>query len=453
MNRAKLWTLFMGAALVFGTSAQAKVSQQEAARLGQDLTPMGAERAGNADGSIPEWTGGIQEMPAGYKRGEFLPDPFAGDQVQFTITAANASQYADKLSPGQMAMLQKYPNTFKMNVYPTRRSASFPQFVYDAVRKNATSAEMTPNFEGVNDAIVGPAFPIPQNGQEVLWNHLLRYVPRNQEFQSDAITPTASGSFIDRRIRVANIRPYAELGIKPGATDTRIGVFIQQNIAPAFAAGLITLIYEELNADASPRQAWQYSPGTRRVRVAPNIAFDNTVSNTDGQQLIDQVFLFNGAKTRYDVKLVGKRELYVPYNAYRMYSSECTPDALGQVGHINPDFARYELHRVWEIELTLKSGASHLISRRTLFLDEDSWYALIGDMYDQRGNLFQLQEAHVLNFYDAKFVNQLVETIYDMSNGRYNVTGIPGNVGPADYFTELDEKDFSPAALRRAGRR
>ena len=39
--------------------AAAVTTTEQVARFDADLTPVGAERAGNADGSIPEWTGGL----------------------------------------------------------------------------------------------------------------------------------------------------------------------------------------------------------------------------------------------------------------------------------------------------------------------------------------------------------------------------------------------------------
>src|ERR1043165_7166012 len=105
------------------TTARGAASEAEAPRLGQDLTPIGAEMKGNADGSIPAWTGGITTPPAGYKPGMHHPDPFADDAPLYTVTPGNAGQYQDRLTPGQLALLKAYPD-YKMIVYPSRRSAS-----------------------------------------------------------------------------------------------------------------------------------------------------------------------------------------------------------------------------------------------------------------------------------------------------------------------------------------
>ena len=112
MNKT-ITTLALGLSLGLGSNlALAKITAEEAATLGGDtLTPVGAERAGNADGSIPPWTGGLTEFPAGYVEGERLVDPFADEEPLFTITAENVDQYADKLTPGQIAMFKRYLGT------------------------------------------------------------------------------------------------------------------------------------------------------------------------------------------------------------------------------------------------------------------------------------------------------------------------------------------------------
>ena len=125
--------------------------QVKLAKLKGELTPMGAIRAGNEAGTIPAWEGGITSPPAGFQPGTRPIDPYTGDQKLFTITAANMNQYRDQLSPGQIAMLKRYPNTWKMHVYPSRRSASYPQRIYDATIKNATTAELSEGGNGKTD--------------------------------------------------------------------------------------------------------------------------------------------------------------------------------------------------------------------------------------------------------------------------------------------------------------
>ena len=130
-----------------------------AAALAANLTPLGGEKAGNADGTIPAWDGGITKPPAGYTPGRHYVDPFAADKPLFTITQQNAGQYAAQLSEGHKAMLKTYPS-FKMNVYPTRRSASAPQRIYDATASNVGRRRSWSNGgNGVDGAAGGPAVP------------------------------------------------------------------------------------------------------------------------------------------------------------------------------------------------------------------------------------------------------------------------------------------------------
>jgi len=175
--------------------AVAKMTAEEVSRLGKDLTPIGAEVAGNADGSIPAWNGGITKPPANFKPGMHHPDPFAEDKILFTIDKSNLDKYKDNLSPGQIALFETYPDTFKMNVYPTRRSASYPQFVYDATKKYASTAELIEGGNGIKDTAIGIPFPIPKNGLEAIWNHLLRYRGLSIIRNGGQAMPTASGSY------------------------------------------------------------------------------------------------------------------------------------------------------------------------------------------------------------------------------------------------------------------
>ncbi len=431
----------------------AKVSPDLAARLGNELTPFGAIRSGSEDGSIPAWSGGILEPPDGYVSGLHHPDPFPQDSVLFTITTDNLSQHADKLSPGQLAMFRRYPETWRMHVYPTRRSASYPERIYERSMANALTAHLTDDGNGVLHAAEGIPFPIPANGLEAIWNHLLRYRGESVQRTSAQAIPTPGGAFVEVRIDERVLYPYAYEGATIESIDNKLAYFLQSVKAPARLAGTILLVHETLNQKAEARQAWTYNPGQRRVRRAPNIAYDNPGTASDGQRTSDQLDMFNGAPDRYEWHLVGRREMYVPYNSYRLHSPLVTHKEILQPGHIDPDLARYELHRVWEVDARLKAGTSHIYARRTLFLDEDSWQILVADHYDKGGDLWRVAEAHTINYYEVPMVWETLMTIYDLQNGRYLALGL-NNELPIDQFNiALDPRDFTPDALRREGRR
>lgn len=443
-----------GAVLVgLPAGALAKVTAGDAAKLGGELTPMGGEKAGNSDGSIPSWDGGITTPPAGFKEGDFHLDPYSGDAPTVTITSANLAQHREMLSPGQIAMFERYPESWSMKVYPTHRSASYPQRVYDAVKANATTAELTGGGTGVADCGVGVPFPVPQSGVEVVWNHLLRYRGETVSRKLGQASPTSGGEYtmvvIDDRV----LWKYMMPGATVASIDNQLASFLQTVTSPARLAGSILLIHETLDQAKEPRKAWVYNPGQRRVRRAPNVAYDNPGTAADGQRTSDQLDIFNGSPDRYDWNLVGKREMYVPYNCYDLHSPSLKYDQLIEAGHINPDHLRYEKHRVWVVDGTVKEGTSHIYARRTFFVDEDSWQILVADQYDGRGEIWRVSEAYVINYYDQPLIWDTLQVHYDLQNGRYLAFGF-NNEGEVEQFNaKMDETEFTPEALRRAGRR
>ena len=432
---------------------QAAVPAEQAARLGNELTPLGAVQAGNAEGTIPPWEGGVLEPPAGYRPGVHHPDPFAVDRPLFTITAADLEQHADRLTPGQIAMLRRYPDTWRLPVYPSRRSASLPQRIYASTIENATRAELTADGNGVEGAAEGIPFPIPQNGLEAVWNHLLRYRGLTLRRETAQVTPTASGAYTEVRLDERAMYFYSQPGATIASIGNRLANFLQSVSAPPRLAGTLLLVHETLNQKAEPRQAWTYNPGQRRVRRAPNVAYDNPGTASDGQRTSDQLDMFNGAPDRYEWRLMGRRELYIPYNNYRLHSDSLTHDQIIQAGHINPDHTRYELHRVWEVEATLKEDISHIYARRQFFIDEDSWQIVVADHYDRRDQLWRVAEAYTINYYENPLVWETLLCVYDLQNGRYLAFGLNNQLGVDQFGVALEPADFTPEALRRLGRR
>jgi len=435
------------------TASQAKVPVTEAARLTGELTPFGAIRAGNPEGTIPAWTGGIITPPPGYRPGTHHLDPFADDRPLFTITADNLDQYSTQLSPGQIAMFRRYPETWRMPVYPSRRSAAFPERIYERSIANATTAVLTDDGNGVASAAQGIPFPIPQNGLEAIWNHLLRYRGETIQRETVQVTPTAGGDYTEVRIDEKAIYPYAQTGASVATIGNRLAYFVQEVKAPPRLAGTILLVHETLDQKREPRSAWTYNPGQRRVRRAPNIAYDNPGTASDGQRTSDQLDMFNGAPDRYVWNLLGRREMYIPYNSYRLHSDRLTHADIIEPGHIDPEYTRYELHRVWEVDARLKDGTRHIYSRRTLYLDEDSWQIVVADHYDSRGELWRVAEAYTINYYENPLIWETLFSVYDLQNGRYLAFGLNNELEIDRFGVELQVIDFTPDALRRLGRR
>ena len=456
MNVTKATTLRFGAALVLGcvlaSPAAAEIPADEIARLGRDLTPLGGERAGNAAGTIPEWTGGITEPPAGYVLGEHHRAPYAGDQPLFVISAANLDEHRERLSIGHQRMLEAY-STFEIPVYQTRRSASVPQRIYDATRSVAATAQLVDDGNGVGGAAIGIPFPIPGNGLEVIWNHLLRYRGETVECVIGQAAVTRGGDYTMVKYGLEIELRYSLPGMTEEGLDNTMVLFKQKVLAPARLAGDILLVHETMNQVREPRNAWTYNPGQRRVRRAPNVAYDNPGTTTDGLRTADQFDMFNGAVDRYEWRLLGKREMYVPYNAYKLHSDELAFTDILTPLHVNPEHLRYELHRVWVVEATLREGATHIYKRRTLYVDEDSWQILLADIYDNRDQLWRVSEGHVINYYEKPLIWPTLEVHTDLQAGRYLALGLDNEFSMCTYDVGVTSRDFTPAALRREGRR
>ena len=437
---------------LFATPAVAEISASEIARLGRDLTPLGGVRAGNAAGTIPAWNGGITRPPSGYSVGEHHRDPFARDRPLFVINAGNLDRYRDRLTVGHQRMLRAYPS-FNMPVYPTRRSASAPKRIYDATRRVAATAKLVDGGNGVANSVIGIPFPIPKNGLEVIWNHLLRY-------RGESVACVIGQAAVTRGGRYTLVKQSIESELRyslPNMTVEKLGntmiLFKQKTLAPARLAGDIVLVHETINQVREPRNAWTYNPGQRRVRRAPNLAYDNPGTSSDGLRTADQLDMFNGAVDRYDWKLVGKREMYVPYNSYRLHSDRLSFSDILTPLHVNPEHLRYELHRVWVVDATLKRGERHLYKRRTFYVDEDSWQILVADVYDNRDQLWRVSEGHVINYYEKPLIWPTLEVHTDLQAGRYLAFGLDNEFPMCTWDRRLKSRDFTPAALRREGRR
>ena len=443
------------AGLLFAPLAFGAVSPQEAAHLGEDLTPLGGEKAANADGSIPAWTGGIRSAAeAGfpnYKSGDHHPDPYASDKPLYTITSANLAQYAAKLTEGHKALFKTYPD-YKMIVYPTHRSAAVPDQVAEATKRNATTASLVPGGNGVTGAIGGTPFPIPKSGLEVYWNHLLRYRGVAAGLQVGQVAPTAGGSYTVVNFKEEFYFPYYVAGMTEAGLENVLVYFLQETTAPARLAGEVLLVQETLDQTKDARRAWIYNPGQRRVRRAPQVAFDNPGTNSDNQRTDDQFDMYNGSPERYDWKLVGKKEMFVPYNDYKLHWAKFKPDEVIKPLHANQDLMRYELHRVWVVDATLKPSQKHLYKRRTFYLDEDSWQILAIDCYDNRDQLWRVQEGHGINYYNVPTYWTTLELTYDLQNRRYLALGFEESADKSiDFGIKRTLQDYAPGSLRTRG--
>jgi len=436
-------------AVIFSAPLAAKVDAAKAESLKSELTPTGAEKGANKDGTIPAWDGGLAQPPAGYGgAGARYVDPFPGDKAKFTIAKDTLAQHKDKLTAGQQALFAKYSGSYKMPVYETRRTFANPQYVYDATFKNATTGALAGNGQTLQGAITGVPFPIPASGQEVIWNHKLRYQDLSKRRWNNQFAVTTGGDFNLVKIQEDAEFPYNA----PNATLeglNNVGVyFLQMTMAPPRLAGTILLVHETMDQVKEARRAWQYNPGQKRLRRAPNVGYDNPGTAADGLRTNDQLDVFNGATDRYEWKLLGKKEMYVPANSYLIHSDKHKYKDIVKKGHLNQELARYELRRVWVVDSTLKKGTSHIYKRRTFYVEEDGWQIAAVDIYDNRDQLWRVQEAHTVMAYDKPYQMSIGETVYDLQSNRYLVMAL-NNEDTETVSKEFDDNYFDPANVSK----
>lgn len=431
-----------------GASATAGVSVQEAAQLNGRLTPVGAERAGNAAGTIPPWNGGFTPNTTGYREAAPRSNPFPGEKPLFAITAKNYRDYADKLPEGAKRLFERDPD-YRMDIYPTHRTAAAPDWVYANVMKNATRAHAAPEgiAYGVEGAAGGIPFPIPANGFEALWNHLLAFWGPARELTVNTYVVPANGQ-IERASAYREIAdfPYYARDVTP----ERIGGYyfktLHLGVAPAARVGEGYLNWQPINTKRYSFSAWRLLPGEHRSRRAPAISYDVPDVDAAGFMSLDEYYIFFGGMDRYAFKIVGKKEMYVPYNNNRLYSLP-TSGILGKT-HANPDSLRYELHRAWVIDGVLAQGAHDIVAHRRLYLDEDTWLAMYSDSWDEQGNLWKFGQATMYLMPDIPAVITGSQFVYDLQLGGY-VFSFAFNADPAGYKVTPSHPAtlFTPDAL------
>ena len=436
------------AAAMVGFNAQAAVSADEAKALGTTLTAIGAEKAGNKEGTIPAYTGGFTAAPAGFKPGDGVrPNPFAADKPRLQIDAKTMAAHADKLTEGTKALLQKYP-TFRVDVYPTQRSVAFPKFVADNTAKNAVRAKTLNDGRSIEGAHAGFPFPIPKDGYEAMWNHLVRFNGQAYEAKYRNLSVDASGR-ATLATEGVSVQEYPFWDTSKTSADTFWRIKLTYT-GPARRAGEALMLVDPLDIGAKDRRAWSYLPGQRRVKVAPDLAHDTPNPGTAGATTFDDTFIFNGSMERFDFKLVGKKEMLVPYNTYAaVYQAK--QDDLLKPNHLNPDLVRWELHRVWVVEAKLKDGKRHVYGKRTFYLDEDSWMALASDEYDARGQLYRTGFAYMAPSYDVPAPYTDMFGHYDLVSRVYSLTGFIAETGGLRHTKPLPEREWSADALAGAG--
>jgi hypothetical protein len=427
----------------------AAVTPEVAKQLGTTLTRFGAIKAGNKDGSIPEYTGAAIKAPADFQPGSGIyTDPFRAEKPLYRIDSRNVDQYADKLSEGEKYLIKHNPATYYIDVYPTHRTEVYPEKVLKATERNATGCNPLKDYAAVDVACRGGLpFAIPKNGYEVMWNKLLRWqgsgmftAPSQDGWLVDSSgRPTLTSNQLARQEY-----PYYQTDESDRDPQMFWRVYSITR-SPSRLAGVGSGINDYLDMDQKPRRAWSYTPGQRRVRLAPEFAYDTPVSSLGGVTLYDELSLFSGKMDRFDFKLVGKKEMILPYNSFKFYYG-CVHEAKLMAKHVDPSCERWELHRVWVVEATLKAGMRHVYSKRVYYLDEDGYGAGMFDAFDHEGNLYRTMFDLEVPFYDFGFSYAGSSITYDFNKGMYGLVA-DFSVGGMHYTnTVLPERDMTPDA-------
>lgn len=442
-------TKFMVFAIAVAASAQAiaAVGAEEAKQLGATLTKFGAVKAGNAEGTIPEYTGGQTKAPADFKAGSgFWADPYKDEKPILRIDGKNWQQHADKLSEGQKELLKKHPS-FYMDIYPSHRSAAFPEKFLNNTVRNATGCQTAKDGLAVEEACRGGLpFPIPKTGYEVMWNQQLRY-------KLDTTTKSSRSWVVDANGKVVMTSQQQTFEETPYYHDNLDGrdpklYWRTHSItqAPIRKAGEATGLIDFLDPTEKPRRAWSYTPGQRRIKLAPEFAYDTPVASMGGVTLFDELFVFSGQMDRFDFKLVGKKEMYIPYNAYKLYFT-CGVEEQFMEKHPNPACWRWELHRVWVVEATLKPGVRHVYNKRIYYFDEDTYGAGLYDAFDQNGQLYRSIFNSMVQLYDAQAPYTVKNVVYDFNKGMYALVNDALVGGYGVLATPMANRDLNPEAV------
>lgn len=427
------FSILFSALLLTAFNTKAKVSPEQAAQLGQNLTPFGAIAAGN-DRDIPPW--------------QYVTTIKHDETALFVITQANYQQHVAHLTAGQIALFETYPATFKMPVYPSHRTFSAPDWVYKNTQINATEAELNPAQTGIIHSKAGIPFPVPQSALEVYFNHVARWRGiQLVNYASDANVSEHGGFQISTRESLIRYDYYLQDNPNPN----RLFSVISKTTAPASRAGSGGLVLEPLDQVIEPRSAWLWDKGRRRVTRAPNFSYDQPISSANALRTADDTDMVNGSPDRFNWELLEPRTLYIPYNNDHLDDKNLSYQEILQAGHLNPQHTRYEMHRVWVIRATLKSDWRHLYSQRDFYLDEDSWSIVIADQYDKQGQLFRVSMAYLRQDPNMPGTFPVVTVYHDLTSRKYHVMGLQNEAPKGNIYDAEVAKDnmFTTNGLKR----
>lgn len=459
MNR-RTFGLLAGSSIIAVRAgvAHAQSAMPDASQLGTTLTPLGGEIAGNADGSIPAWTGGMTTLPGGVQPGQYVPELFPNEQPLLVIDASNVAQHASMLSEGAVTMIGKYQG-FKIKVFPTHRTAAAPQKVYDNTKNNVATAKFASadpiggrfGFEG---AFGGVPFPIPDQsnpltaGAQIIWNYNAVWAGNayKKKYQSWSVSD-GQLSLAFSGNEVARFPYYIAQSLDEfnGKYQNLLFQIVDPYTGPATLVGQNIIVWGFSNPYKNPQEAWELLNGQGRVRRAPEVSFDTPSSQANGICSYDEYYGFNGSLERYDWKLLGKQEMYIPYNNNGLYAA--SPQQALLAHYVNPDLVRWEKHRCWVVEATLHPGERNVLSKRKLYLDEDTWIPGLVDAWDANGNLFKV--SYVYNNVQPSLPGVVYgnNAIHNLQNDDYVTVVGTWSSDPNTYLDDVSASLFDPANM------
>lgn len=433
------------------------VASDDIDALGKTLTPWGAIKAANADGTIPAYSGGIQP-PAEYDPAKpgIRPDPFQDEKPRLVITADNMAQYEDNLSEGIKEMLRRYP-TFRLDVYPTHRTARYPDYIVENTLKNARECRLAENrlqLEG--NCYGGVPFPLPKNGSEVMWNRSLKfetYSYHSPQQVSTLVDSSGRRQLTGEFVYWAEFPHYDPNKTTPIAKDALLEIGRNDWTGPTRKAGEMLVLHDSVDMLDTGRLVWSYLPGQRRVKLSPDVAYDTPSVSGGGVGTVDDSQVFYGSQDRYDYRLVGRKEVFIPYNTFKLQNPEFCSDAqVFTPNHLNPDCVRWELHRVWVVEATLKDGKRHVYPRRVFYWDEDFPGVGIGDNYDQGGSIYRVTQINQYPFYESYGNNTQEFVVHDLASGAYvRQAYVPAGRPGMRAIDPMPSGFYQPSALSAGG--
>lgn len=433
-----LKTMTLAALMAASLTVTAATPPEQIAQLGGDqYNCMGGEKAGTP-GGVAEYSGKwLGAWPGLTKVGGYTPGPYADEKPLFTITSANMAEYADKLTAGQKALLQKYPQSYRMHVYPSHRDFRLPDWACEVVKKNAAESEVVHDGMGVTGISGNISFPFPKNGAEAIWNIIGPYRAWNEQLVHKVAIVYGNGNIAWGQQRFRVLSMYTDPAKRASKQDQLNSVFFQEALLPPREKGEISTGWQPNDFSKDRTQAWQYSPGTRRVRQAPEIGFDYPVPPA-GMHTVDDNYVFNGSPERYDWKIVGKREIYIPLHSFSINDPSLKYKDLLTPGSINSDYVRYELHRVWIVEGNLKPGIRHIYKKRVIYADEDTWIAAWGDNYDNRDQLWRISLINLRYAPEAQAYHRTVSVYHDLAASAYEAIYLVNEEGPDAWWKMND---------------